>query len=164
MDKIFSKDFLMGIGVGCIISAIVVFMYYPGKLSDQEIISRASELGMVKQPWLNTKTEKKAAPDKAAVPQNNSVTSTAIYKKPEQKINLEKPKIVSGQSATVVIRSGMGSETISRMLEENGAVKDQHEFYKIITEHRAHSKFRTGIYTIPAGTDIDKIVYILTGR
>ena len=49
MRNIFGKELLMGIGVGCIISAMIISLFGGLVITDEEVIARASKLGMVRQ-------------------------------------------------------------------------------------------------------------------
>ncbi len=164
MFRLLQKEFLLGVGVGFIISAIMVSVFGTGNLSDQEIMTRAAKLGMVQK-------EQKGKQENPADVLSGKTTAEQVYNEVYEN-NSGKPAVPAAKteassspvSVQVVIRSGTGSEQIARMLEEKGVVQDQHEFYKVVTEMKAHTRFRTGTFTVPAGGDMREIVEILTGN
>ncbi len=153
MGKFCKRDFLLGLGIGLIISAVLVSFFDSPQLSDQEIISRAAKLGMV-QPGSRTSQ----ASTSRQVYQNPGLSSPVVG---EQTVP---PPAGPKSSIQVTVTSGMGSETIARILEEKGAIRDRQQFLKVVTEHQAHTRFRNGTFTIPVGGKMEEILKILTGR
>lgn len=162
MFNFFKKDFLLGVGIGLIISAVLISFFSPAELTDEEIIAKASKLGMVLPNEGSSKTA--ASPVKAQDKiQDKAQDKAPVKETVESKQPLQQP---TGEISKVQIRvtSGMGSETIARILEEKGVVKDRNKFLDVVTAHRAHTRFRNGTFSVPAGGDMDDIVKIMTGR
>ena len=161
MLNIFRKDFLLGIGLGFLLSALIVNFTSADKLTDSEIVERAIRLGMVQATDKETDQETDQETDKApGLPLNSPVNDaeknpvkTGESKPPENK-----------QFVKFEIRSGTGSEEIARMLEEQDVVIDRNQFYQLVTEKGAHRRFRTGTFDLPCDGDMEEILKILTGR
>ncbi len=166
MYNFLQRDFLLGVGVGFIISAIMVSVFGRVELTDQDIKAGAAKLGMVQK---EQSLEDKRPTDAEDV----TTAAEKVYKQSYQISSgqpaasadtTETPGTVKPVSVQVVIRPGMGSEQIAKMLEEKGVVKDQREFYQVVTEMKAHTRFRTGTFTVPSGGDMREIVRILTNN
>ncbi len=136
----------MGVGIGFILSAVIVFFSSPLKLTDEEVIARAAKLGMVKPVTDSGSTQRQES-------------GTPVVQQP----TIQSPAS-QAPDVQITITSEMGSEAIARMLEEKGVIKDRHEFLKVVTEHKAHTRFRNGTFTIRAGEEMAQIVKMLTGQ
>ncbi|WP_418790207.1 hypothetical protein [Phosphitispora sp. TUW77] len=159
MLNIFNKDFLLGIGFGFLVSALLVNFLGSEKLTDSQIMDRATQLGMVYQESADIETDKTPV-----LPKENTVDDTEKNSNTEdvniEKVNMpEQPEVVK-----FVIKAGTGSEKIARMLEEQGVVADRNKFYQLVTEKNAHRYFRTGTFNLPCGADMEQILEILTGK
>ncbi len=165
MLNIFRKDFLLGIGLGFLLSALIVNFTSADKLTDSEIVERAIRLGMVQATDKETNQETDKAP---GLPLNSPVNDAE--KEPVN--DAEKNPVKTGESkppenkqfVKFEIRSGTGSEEIARMLEEQDVVIDRNQFYQLVTEKGAHRRFRTGTFDLPCDGDMEEILKILTGR
>lgn len=164
MRNFLKKEFLLGIGIGFIISAVLVSVFGTGVLSDEEIMARAAKLGMVVQ---TPATESSTNNDSA----EKSPTPVAKVKEPvkepaKEPSQGEVPAVPqpTHQSVSITVTSGMGSEAVARELEEKGAIRDQHEFLKVVDEHHAQARLQNGTFKVPAGGDLEEILKILTAR
>ena len=171
MLNIFKKDFLLGVGLGFLISALLVSFFGSEDLSDREIKARAARLGMIQ-----AETEER----KAQVGQPKTVAEEPLAEEPlaeeplaeEPLDEAEEPQTEPEEPQTekphnmveFVIKPGMGSETISRLLEGKGVIKDRDEFYQLVTEKNAHRRFRTGTFELPVEGDPEEILKTLTGK
>lgn len=170
MLNILKKDFLVGIGTGFIISGIMIAYFGIGQPTDDEIRARAAELGMSQQSGAEKEQVGNSSPGKETPDTNFNEKQSLSADTPVSADTAVSPKNPVSESvkkpATVVIeiKSGMGSETVARVLEEKGVVKDKDEFYKVVTAKRAHSKFKVGKFAVPLGGDMEEIVAILTGK
>ncbi|MBU7008298.1 hypothetical protein [Phosphitispora fastidiosa] len=156
MLSIFRKDFLLGIGLGFLLSALIVNFSGADKLTDSEIMERAAQLGMVHAEKETDKETDKVPGIPVKTPVNDAAKEPV---KTEESNPPENTKFVK-----FVIRPGTGSEEISRMLEEQGVVTDRSQFYQLVTDKGAHRRFRTGTFDLPCDGDMEEILKILTGR
>lgn len=192
MLKFLRKDILVGMGAGFIISGIMMAYFGIGQPTDDEIRARAAKLGMSQQTGAekdqtngssgqdNSNTETNDYSSSLADTQGSSKSASAdkpvTTDKPVNNDNsatTDKSKTNGYSSANAVskvtyviieVKSGMGSETIARILEEKGVVKDRNEFYRVVTAKRAHSRFKVGKFSVPAGGNMEVILNILTGK
>lgn len=167
MGKFLKKEILLGIGIGFIISAIFVSAFGSKPLTDREIRDRAAQLGMVEKPAaVQGKTDKPAGQETVGqkVYSSKEKANPQPALPPAAKPVPQQAEEAIPQSVTITVTSGMGSERIAGMLKARGAIQDQRAFLRVVSEHNAHQRFRDGTFKIPAGTDMDEIVRIMTGR
>ncbi len=174
MFKIFKRDFMLGIGVGLIISGILVSLSGNGHLTDEEIIDRAVKLGMVQKQEVNMgqseiEQEKSESPQETK-PQETKPQETKPQKTPQQKPEQANSAPVQQsvdekvEVVTIEVKPGMGSESVIKDLEKKGVISDKEELYKVMTKYNAHSRLRVGTFKVPAGAGMKEIVDILTGK
>lgn len=184
MGNWIKKDFLLGIGVGCIISAILVSVFGSGGISDAEVVARASKLGMVKQnlqrngsaqgngtPSTRSSDDRQPAdPTQSQTPKAAPapVAGPPVKTSPPQTSTPPQGDTAAGKNggttSTITITNSMGSEAVARVLEKKGVIKDQYEFLRVVDSHKAHRRFQTGTFTVPVGGDLEEILAILTGK
>lgn len=184
MLNFLKKDFLVGMGAGFILSGIMIAYFGIGQPTDEEIRARAAKLGMTEQLSGEKKPPNTNADEKDSLPVDKTVptyTSESVNKpiSKDKPVSTDKPistdKTTSDKSSVsenakkptnvvIEIKPGMGSETVARILEEKGVVKDKDEFYKVVTAKRAHAKFKVGKFSVPAGGDMEEILSILTRK
>ena len=185
------KYYLRGLGIGIVVTAIIMGIATSGKrgMTDEEIIARAKELGMVENTVLSEKTEEEAETE-AAVDIANAEDATeksAIEetKKPEtsteQKQNIteetkkpntsteqqttadKKEDITSAVVKTITVNSGDGSYTVAKKLAEAGVVTSAENFDTYLCQNGYDKKLRTGNFSIPADASDEQIARIVTG-
>ncbi|PKM80871.1 MAG: hypothetical protein CVU89_12070 [Firmicutes bacterium HGW-Firmicutes-14] len=186
MLNYFRREFLLGIAVGFILSAILVYFFSPDQISDNEIIERAARLGMVME---DREPGDGASGDSASGIESGDAVLQDVYKasgevtsgsenqetsNPADEVDNRDTGEQSGGTAIsgqdtietvqITIQPGMSSESIARLLESKGVVTDREEFYDVVTVMDSHQRFRAGTFDVPAGGDMREIVLILTGR
>lgn len=70
----------------------------------------------------------------------------------------------SGTAAVITVGSGDGSYTVSRKLEDAGAVESASEFDTFLCENGYDKKIRAGNYTIPQDASDEQIARMITGQ
>lgn len=70
----------------------------------------------------------------------------------------------SGKSAVITVGSGDGSYTVSKKLEDAGAVGSASAFDTFLCENGYDKKIRAGHYTIPPNASNDQIARMITGQ
>jgi hypothetical protein len=161
--KFISKDMLRGLGIGFLVSALLV-MGYPDDLSkvqlltDAEIKTKAKELGMVEKKEENKSTE---VPDQTpAQPKEDTVAKP----KPNQpKKSVSAPKKKTGP-ITIIIPRGAYLSDIAEILYKRGAIQDKKKFTDLAVSLKLSSKFNVGTYSIPTGAETLDIINILIKR
>ncbi len=70
----------------------------------------------------------------------------------------------AGTPAVITVGSGDGSFTVSRKLEDAGAVSSASAFDTFLCENGYDKRIRAGNYTIPPGASDDQIARMITGQ
>lgn len=171
MFNFLKRDVLIGIGAGFIISGIMISAFGIGQPTDEQIKERAAKLGMVqtieslKEHSQSSQPEQqKPAPPEQTKSASNEKPQPTTSEQSDNSVTDSKSKVSGTQKVSFEIKPGMGSETIARLLEDKGVIKDRNAFYNLVTTHKAHSSFRTGVFKLTVGGDIEEILKILTGK
>lgn len=181
-----SKWFLRGLGVGIVVTALLLCITYRSSSENTNVIKQARELGMVFPKEENTDTkaeaEKMAQEVKdtpASQPAVSAVSEPAVSadtKVPNEKDQKAKKKLedskkdIKNASAfqkgknTFVVRSGLLSSSVSREMEEAGIIDDSKAFDAYLEKKGYGRQVRSGTYKIPEGADYDTIAKIITRR
>ena len=79
------KYYLRGLGIGIVVTAIIMGIVTSGKreMTDEEVIARAKELGMVENTVLSENTEEEAVVDIANAGDMTEESAIEETKKPE---------------------------------------------------------------------------------
>ncbi len=221
------KYYLRGLGLGIVVTAIIMGIVSSGSsaMTDEEIIARAKQLGMIEGRVLSEATQEeketsgkdsaddvKAAADGVnAADENNPAekdssvqpdavqnenvlpdgdtpsdgnnvvnepeetnaaedTSAAVLPDDEETGQEEMPE-ESAQSenadsdapVVVTVGSADGSYTVSKKLEDVGAVASASAFDTFLCENGYDKRIRAGSYTIPADAGDEQIARMITG-
>ena len=188
------KYYLRGLGIGIVVTAVIMGVSAERQkpvMTDEQIIARAKELGMVEQEGIlaeiagesvaavdQTEDAKAEAPKqeeaKAETPEQEEAKAEAP-KQEEAKAETPKtetadqetakPETVQKTSSVVVsIYPGEGSYTVSRKLAALGLVESADIYDKFLCQNGYDKKLCTGNYTITEGATADEIARILTKR
>lgn len=188
------KYYLRGLGIGIVVTAVIMGVSAERQkpvMTDEQIIARAKELGMVEQEGIlaeiagesvvavdQTEDAKAEAPKqedaKAEAPKQEEAKAEAP-KQEETKAETPKtetadqetakPETVQKTSSVVVsIYPGEGSYTVSRKLAALGLVESADIYDKFLCQNGYDKKLCTGNYTITEGATADEIARILTKR
>lgn len=180
------KYFVRGLGVGIVFGALIMFVAYmtSGKnhMSDEDIIKRAQELGMVKQSEYvlesdvtseETTTEKittekvtTEAPttaEKATTTEAPTTTEKATTEKATTEAATTE-KADTSTKTTVTVTGGMTSESISSALANAGVVDDASKFNSYLVANGYDMKLETGSFEFTAGMSYEDIAKILTQK
>ena len=161
-----SKWFLRGLGVGIVVTALLLCITYRSSSENTNVIKQARELGMVFPKEENTDTkaeaEKMAQEVKdtpASQPAVSAVSEPAVSadtKVPDEKDQKAKKKLEDS--------SGLLSSSVSREMEEAGIIDDSKAFDAYLEKKGYGRQVRSGTYKIPEGADYDTIAKIITRR
>lgn len=178
------KYYLRGLGVGIIVTTLILIIAFSGrKISDEEVIKRAGELGMVMQE-AGTETDNseipKAADETEAVNASETTETTEpaeittetteqgiagniiddnAEKKPQTEPESEASSDASEKSFT--INAGDTSDTVAVNLYKAGLVDDASAFNSYMVKNGYDSRLRTGAYTMKQGLSYEQIMKIL---
>ena len=161
------KYFLRGIGVGMIITAILLGVSYQSKMSDEAIILKAKKLGMVFEdlpetpatPGPTDSVDTTVIPEITAIPEmTGNPEETAAPDSKKNKKNVKSKTTSKPQEAEFSIKSGDTSVDVSKRLERLGIVEDYHEFDRYLTDNGYARKLRVGTYSVSKNAPFNEIV------
>ncbi len=175
------KYFLRGIGVGILVTTIILFAgtrkYTQGKLTDAQIMKRAKELGMItKEQFNDYKMDQSLENVKESMneqsspePTINSPSKTSSKKETSSESNT-KPnnesktnhKKTARETVTITIESGMVSQSVARYLYQKNVIGSIKDFNQYMSEHGVTQKLRAGEFEIPIDASYEEIVEIIT--
>ncbi len=178
------KYYLRGIGVGILFTAIVwlTTLLVSGKpeMTDEEVIARAQELGMVKQESVLEQLEKPSDTETEETDTEETDTEQTASADNSTDVAADNPtesESVSGTEAstgetteesketvvTFTIVSGMNSWNVATLLQDQGVVNAS-EFDQYLEQNGYSSRIVTGEYSVAVGTDYETIARMITGK
>ena len=178
-----SKWFLRGLGVGIVVTALLLCVTYRSSSENTNVIKQARELGMVfpKEETTDTKAEaekmaQEVKDNPVSKPAVSAVSKSAVgadTKVPDEKDKKAKKKLEDSKKdlknasafqkgKTTFVRSGLYSSSVSREMEEAGIIDDADEFNAYLINKGYGKRVRSGTYKIPEGADFDTIAKIIT--
>ena len=175
------KYYLRGAGIGLIVASVILmiaFSKHNKRLTDDEIIARAKELGMVMEDSNvdNTKDSSKDNQD------NNEDSSNADNPDDNTGDNNDGDNDNTGDNdnnnesgddnneekdhtlVEFVIRNGEFSDVVSNHLYEKGLIDDPVKFNEWLMANRFDKQLETGTFMIPKNSTYEEIVKILTTK
>lgn len=172
------KYFIRGLGIGIIFGALIMLTAYltsgKGSLSDEEVIKRAQELGMVKKSEyvLDSEVTSEEATTEAVTTETPATTEKATEAAATEAATTEKATTEAATTeqtdtktkATITVSGGMSSETISALLENAGLVDSASKFNSFLVQNGYDKKLETGSFDISCGMSYEEIARILTTK
>lgn len=181
------KYYLRGIGIGIIVTALI-FMIGASTLdqmSDEEIIARAKDLGLVEKTVLKE-------PESESVKQQNNtedVPSASDSEPPSEELEAESTESETEESGdeiseslseneiseveseevieefvVITIKSGDSSVSVSQKVFEAGLVENALEFDRFLCANGYDRKLTVGQHEIKAGATMQEIAEALSSR
>lgn len=177
------KYYLRGIGIGILFSVFIMIisinLHKKDMISDDEIVSRAKELGMImpdnsedSEDIIDTEVVKDTELGFGQTITNTeiitpdgteSVIVTKNNKAEENKSN-KSDKEQDFDSVTIIVKRGDVCRNIAETLFEYGLVDDAEEFRKFMGKKGYASKIHTGEYVINRGATYEEIAKILVEK
>lgn len=189
------KYYLRGLGIGVAVTALVLMVSGAGKssLSDEEVIARAKELGMVENttlsellnqetsqlPEQNEDGKTSEVSQEGENPELTSEDSTEIgtedvseekedtsnsEEASEQTTETETSEETVEEFVVIQIGPGDGSDHVSIKLQNAGLVEDAEEFDDFLCSNGYDKILQTGMHEVPKTADWNTIAEILAGR
>jgi hypothetical protein len=149
---------ILGIGIGIVLTN-TIYIFNPKTkhidYTDQEIIEKAREMGMVKiKDNIDTTKDEISTNELKEDKIEVSIKTEEETNKSDEKE--EKIKFVINYGDTL-----MG---IAKNLLDAGIIDDENEFIQLAKENKLNSKFRTGTYYIKPNTNYSDIMKMLTTK
>ena len=162
------KYFVRGLGIGIIFGALIMLAAYltsgKGSLSDEEVMKRAQELGMVKKSEyvLDSEVTSEETTTEAVTTEASVATEKATEEATTEAATTEQTDAKT--KATITVSGGMSSETISSLLENAGLVDSASKFNSFLVQNGYDKKLETGSFDISGGMTYEEIARILTTK
>ena len=166
------KYFVRGLGVGILFGALIMFAAYmtsgKNRMSDEDVIKRAQELGMVKQSEYVLESDVTSQETTTEEITTEATTEKATTEAPTtEKATTEAStteKADTSTQTTVTISSGMSSEAIASALANAGLVDDASKFNSFLVANGYDMKLETGNFSLETGMSYEEIAKILTTK
>ena len=174
------KYYLRGLGIGIIITTIVLMIAYSGRnteLTDEEIVARAKNLGMVmkEDPLFSnselhkdsetvtseTLTEQETVMETESEVEIEVDTEIEIETELEDTVNTETETEPTGDVYRLIIPSGSYPRLICNELQDNGVIEDAAALRKYLADMGFATSIHVGEYEIPYGATNDEVYRIL---
>ncbi|WP_113675187.1 hypothetical protein [Vallitalea guaymasensis] len=180
------KYFFRGVGITLIITASI--FYFVGLnitkkttevITEEEIILRAKELGMIDKGQMDTEKEKLTdkeiidratklgmvfeETDKASNEEDviNEGTEKEIEKEVQEEIENDEESL-EGDTVKIKIKYGMGSDEVAELLFDNKVVDNALEFDKFLMQNRLAHRIKIGTYEFKVDSTYEDVMKIFT--
>lgn len=185
------KYYLRGLGIGMAVTALILGIASGSTknegMTDEEIISRAKELGLAERTVLSETLQqdddKKTAIPGESTPESNSYEEDVKADQqpdeaelPEPEPEEVKPSEVEStepeidemsdekQTVSVEIVRGDSSVSVSRKLKEAGLIEDDLLYDRFLCENGYDKKIQAKVYEIPIDATESEIAELISGR
>ena len=173
------RYYLRGLGIGIFVTALIMTIASGGKgaMTDEEIIRRATELGMVtssktlisqaEETVQPSKEEPTKAPEESATAEPTAQPTEAPTEEPTEAPTeepTEEPVITAepGEAVTLTVYSGEHSATVARRMEELGLIDNYLDFDDYLCDNGYSRLVNSGIYKIKPGLSYEELAKIIT--
>ncbi|SHI84749.1 endolytic transglycosylase MltG [Pseudobutyrivibrio xylanivorans] len=183
------KYYLRGIGIGVTLATLLLTVsFYFGRdflynksLSDEEIIQKATALGMVMPEGTEVTessegTESIEGTDEVVITEEESVPLAGEITEAEDAMSEEVTKVgedaISADSSVeetvtyipFTVRAGESSEVISNHLKKAGIIDDSDEFNKYLNKCKVDNLIQNGTFYVKQGSSYDDLVAVLVNK
>lgn len=166
------RYFLRGLGIGIIFASLVFLVVFqnsvPDEMTDEEIIEKAKELGMVEEEdpldglltsQTDTDSEEQKENGSEGVSETTTEISTEDISSTEQKATTEAAAEATTEAAaakeaetvTITVDRGSSSYPVCQKLQEAGLIEDASEFDAYLIQNGYASRIRVGEHTLKRG-------------
>lgn len=176
------KYYLKGLGMGIIFTTLIMTVssvIHNNNLSDEEVIERAMELGMVmpdsekesenglfgnkddseSEGDSETESDPKTESEIPSETESEPATKDSETQEPESQTP---PTQVEITQYVLHVTWGDTPKMIAKELEENGIIEEWSAFRDYLSDNGYAGKIRSGSYTITAGMSFEEIAKIIT--
>ena len=178
------KYYIRGIGIGIIFATLVLTIsFYFGKgsfekekLSDEEIIERATELGMVMEATSEegndegTEENTEENPEEVAEESDESNTEKEATVTAEAAPQIEDIASSDSEEAETItyvpftVRGGESSEIVSENLKKAGLIDSVDDFNKYLSKIKVDNLIQSGTFHVKQGSSYDDIAALLVNK
>ena len=178
------KYYIRGIGIGIIFATLVLTIsFYFGKgsfakekLSDEEIIERATELGMVMEATTEEGTDEgtdenaEENPEEVAEESDEGNTEKEATVTAEAAPQIEDVASSDSEEAETItyvpftVRGGESSEIVSENLKKAGLIDSVDDFNKYLSKIKVDNLIQSGTFYVKQGSSYDDIAALLVNK
>ena len=171
------KYYMRGIGIGVIFATLVLSIsFYFGRtdfsskeMTDEEIIEKATELGMVmpEDEASEEETQDETSEEDAAAPEEQPTEEAASEEIEET--DAENEPVVESSESTVkyipfTVNSGESSDTVAANLYKAGLVDSASEFNDYMNTLGVDNRIQSGTFYVRADSTYDDIIVLLVNK
>ena len=165
------KFFLRGLGIGILVTTLVLCISYRKQDSDSSIVERARELGMefpeqtpetLLQPSVSPSVTASGSAVSSSPEKPETVPSSRPTAKPTTKPTAKPKKTADRNVHTFTVRGGLLSSSVAREMKEAGVIEDDDALDDYLEKNGLARKVRAGTYKIPVGASYEEIARIIT--
>ena len=176
------KYYLRGLGIGIVVTAIIMTVAFGNKqpMTDEEVIKRAKELGMIENSVLVDRVDKEAERvyeenDEEQVAGDETVDDTTgneavtDEETPQENTQKEEEKEEDTQKeetkkdvVSITVVSGDTSWSVSKRMEEAGLVDSAKDFDAHLCRYGYDKRISVGTYDIPKTATHEEMAKIIT--
>ena len=165
------KYYLRGPGIGIIFATIIMmvaFHSHGSNISDDEVVQRAGELGMV---WSETESESEIETEAESQTESMQNEEQQEASNPDTSSNLEEeipefenqdvPAQENDSVVKITVVQGEVCRTLAEDLVAAGLIEDAEDFRKYMGDHNYANSIHVGEFEIPRGSTYEEIARIL---
>lgn len=165
------KYYLRGAGIGILFATIIMmvaFHSHGSNISDDEVVQRAGELGMV---WSETESESEIETEAESQTESMQNEEQQEASNPDTSSNLEEeipefenqdvPAPENDSVVKITVVQGEVCRTLAEDLVAAGLIEDAEDFRKYMGDHNYANSIHVGEFEIPRGSTYEEIARIL---
>lgn len=171
------KYYLRGLGIGIILSTLILGIYFYAKvnLTDAQIMSKASELGMVttgesqSEGLFETTTSEATSSETTTIETTTGESTTAETTTVEtttaetttEEPTTETPTTQEVMTGTLSITGGMYSEAVAQKLQDMGIISSANDFNEYLVQNGYAEKIQTGEYSVRQDMSFETLAQLI---
>ncbi len=180
------KYYLRGLGIGIVVTAVIMMVALGNKqpMTDEEVIARAKELGMIENSVLTDIADKEKEP----VSENNKDENSDVGQEAQQDEQHDAKQEVQQDeqqddkqpvqettdtessdtesadkdTITITVVGGDSSWSVSKRMEEAGLIESAKDFDSHLCKNGYDKRISVGTYEIPTSATYEEMAKIIT--
>ena len=175
------KYYLRGLGIGIVVTAIIMTVALGNKqpMTDDEVIARAKQLGMIENSVLTelaekneTKNETKEEPavekidetkEEPTVESTDETTNEMVDESIKQEEDVKDNDVTNAEkNVSVTVVGGDSSWSVAKRMEEAGLVESAKDFDTYLCKQGYDKRISVGTYEIPVNATHEEMAKIIT--
>jgi cytoskeletal protein RodZ len=170
------KYYMRGIGIGVIFATLLLTIsFYFGstgisskEMTDEEIIEKATELGMV-MPEEDSEESEEEATEETEATDSEAPSTEEVTEETEEETEVENEPVVESSETTVkyipfTVNSGESSDTVAANLYNAGLVDSASEFNDYMNTLGVDNRIQSGTFYVRADSTYDDIIVLLVNK